>query len=142
MNIGPGRALDMLVAEKALGWFWVRYAGRPEECGHGILEAFLCSPEEWGKLDHGKDGDRSRYMKDDGKYPRERDPSYGRLPRFSTEREAALTVLDHWVKAGFYTKLEMGNAVGMRAQVGPHAAEGESAAHAICLAALAAAEAP
>lgn len=138
---GPGRELDILVAEKALGWFWIRYAGLPAETCDGSIEAFLCSPEEWEKFDHGKDGDRSRYMKDDGKYPKEQDPSYGRLPRFSTDRTDALTVLDHFWKAGGDTGLGMDGHTGFRAQVGQHEAQGDSPAHAICLAALMAAAA-
>lgn len=132
----PGRALDLLVAEKVLGWFWIRYAGSPEKTCDGTIRAILCSPEEWEKF-----LGPPKYMKDDGKYPRETDPSWGRLPRFSTDRGAALTLLDHFVKDGFGTVLEMGREMGFWASVGPHKVEGDSPAHAICLAALMATEA-
>jgi hypothetical protein len=88
------RKLDMAFAEKVLGYVWMRYAGHPQETGEGFIETHLWSPEEWEGFDKGKDGDRGRYMLDDGKYPREEWPSYGRVPRFTKNLNTAFEAVE------------------------------------------------
>jgi hypothetical protein len=128
------RKLDMVFAEKVLGYVWMRYAGRPEETGEGYIETHLWSPEEWEGFDKGKDGDRGRYMLDDGKYPREELPSYGRVPRFTKQLDRAIQAVEKLRMrfALFYDPVErMWNAVFK-----DFYEQAETAPLAICLSAL------
>lgn len=133
------RKMDLLVAEKVMGYVWYRYAGHPQETGEGFIEASLCEPNDWEKTyDKGKDGQRGRYMLDDGKYPREEWPSRGRVPLFTRDREKAMTIVDK-MGTGFalnYVLGDKGKPVWLAAFKDFGVARGETAAIAICLAGL------
>jgi hypothetical protein len=132
------RKLDMAFAEKVLGYVWMRYAGRPEECGDGVIEAELCSPKDWETYDKGKDGQMGRYMLDDGKYPREEWPSSGRVPRFTKNLEAAFQAVEK-LGPGFalnFTREREGKSLWLAWFRVGDVRRAETAPLAICLAAL------
>jgi hypothetical protein len=132
------RKLDMAFAEKVLGYVWMRYAGHPDETGEGFIEVHLWSPEEWEGFDKGKDGDRGRYMLDDGKYPKEEWPSYGRVPRFTKQLDRAIQAVE---KLGLEFSLNFipenkGRPIWRATFEGLWVGAAETPALAICLAAL------
>lgn len=131
------RKLDILVAEKVMGYVWMRYAGHPDETCDGFIEASLCEPKDWETYDKGKDGDRGRYMLDDGKYPREEWPSSGRLPRFTKDRDKAMTIVDK-LGPGFALNYvsDKGKPMWLACFKDYGIERAESAPLAICLAAL------
>lgn len=138
MTIDELRELDMVFAEKVLGYVWMRYAGHPDECGDGVIEANMCSPEDWATYDKGKDGDRGRYMLDDGKYPREECPSRGRVPLFTEDLECAFRAVEK-LGPGFALNFAVGDKgkpVWMACFKDSGVQQAATPALAVCLAAL------
>lgn len=106
-----GREMDALVAERVMGWFWIRYNGSVESTCEGKIEAFLANQENWVPLFGGgvvHRGRQPKYILDDGKYPR-RGGGHGSVPCYSTDIAAALTVWQKLRESGVWCCLQIGS---------------------------------
>jgi hypothetical protein len=121
--VSPGRELDALIAEVVMGWRWHRY---DPLSGQG---RYLESPSDrWGGRSGAQHWDGSEPTYFDG------------LPSYSTDVVAAFEVAERVIKGDLHTMFELTQAPGQgwacRFRTTAMRAQGETPAHAICLAAL------